>query len=163
MHYSRKTRHGDPRVSLRGHVQVFLREAATSSSEECIPFPFTGTNRFRTVSLRGKPMTAARAVWIIANGDVPEGLYVLHRCNFGSGANGCVNPKHLYLGTPGDNIRDSHADPRRKFVPPNATLTPEAVLEIRAGGKTDDVYAERFGVRPQAIRLARTGKTWKHL
>ena len=43
-----------------------------------------------------------RFSWEIANGLIPNGLFVLHRCD----VRHCVNPNHLFLGTAGDNARD---------------------------------------------------------
>lgn len=118
MHYTRKTRFGDPHIASlrphpRGYVQAILRDAAASDTDECIIFSSV-RNRYRTVTLNGRGMVAARAVWILTNGEISDGRFVLHSCNHGSGANGCINPKHLYLGTASDNIRDAHGDPRRK-------------------------------------------------
>lgn len=44
----------------------------------------------------------------IANGPVPKGLWVLHTCDQPM----CVNPKHLFAGTPLDNARDRKAKGR---------------------------------------------------
>ena len=53
-------------------------------------------------SFRGKNMLAHRVSWILAYGEIPNGLNVLHRCDNPS----CVNPSHLFLGTQKDNIKD---------------------------------------------------------
>jgi len=48
------------------------------------------------------PWQTHRIAWVLANGPVPEGKLVLHTCDVRS----CVNPAHLYLGTPLDNMND---------------------------------------------------------
>lgn len=49
-----------------------------------------------------KKITASRASYMIFNGPIPKGLWVLHKCDVSL----CVNPRHLYLGEARDNSRD---------------------------------------------------------
>jgi hypothetical protein len=52
------------------------------------------------------PQRASRVAWMLSFGDIPDGLWVLHRCDNPP----CCNPAHLFLGTAADN----HADMRAK-------------------------------------------------
>lgn len=46
---------------------------------------------------------AHRLAWILAFGEIPQDLLVLHRCDVPS----CINPQHLFLGTQSDNMQDA--------------------------------------------------------
>ena len=60
---------------------------------------------------RGKrKVRAHRISWQMANGPIPAGLSVLHRCDRRS----CVNPAHLFLGRQRDNMADRHRKGRTK-------------------------------------------------
>jgi HNH endonuclease len=47
-------------------------------------------------------ISSHRLAWELANGPVPEGMHVLHRCDTPA----CCNPDHLFLGTQTDNMTD---------------------------------------------------------
>lgn len=135
---------------------------------------------YGSFSFNGKSGTAHRASWEIANGPIPDGLWVLHRCDNRK----CVRPDHLFLGTQVDNMRDMAA--KGRGVPPtgllhwaavrrgenvggknpNAKLDDAAVLAIKVGlaaGDPTGLVAHLHGVSSTTISLILTGQNWQHV
>lgn len=52
---------------------------------------------------------AHRVSWELANGPIPDGLWILHRCD----VRACVRPDHLFLG----DARDNNVDMYTKSLP----------------------------------------------
>lgn len=50
-----------------------------------------------------KSVGAHRAAWTLTNGPIPDGLWVLHKCD----NRVCVRPDHLFLGDRRDNTLDA--------------------------------------------------------
>lgn len=58
--------------------------------------------KYGVLHFRGKNIAAHRASWIAHVGKIPHGIFVCHKCDTPL----CINPAHLFLGTPKDNARD---------------------------------------------------------
>jgi len=132
------------------------------------------------------PMLAHRVAWELRNGPIPDGLFVLHRCDNPA----CVRAAHLFLGTQADNNFDrdrkgrtasgdangARTKPHRNpFVRncgsgltgerhPGSKLTQKDVDEIRrlfAAGMNRHQIAKRFGISDTHANRIVTGASWK--
>ncbi len=104
-HYRRWRRWGDP-------MQVTV---PATPREERGPYAgcweWTGATAYYgygKVGLDGRTTRVHRAVYEAIFGPIPDGLFVLHRCDNPP----CFRPDHLFLGTAGDNFHDMLAKGR---------------------------------------------------
>ncbi len=115
------------------------------------------------LSINGEIMRAHRYSWQINVGDIPDGKFVLHKCDNRK----CVNPSHLFIGDDADNVRDrvqkGRSADQRGEKSPSAKLTTDQVLEIRNSTTKLSVLAKRFNVTYENTWKIRTGRAWAHL
>ncbi len=92
-----------------------------------------------------------RAAWEVTHWPIPDGLFVLHRCDNPP----CCDPEHLFLGTDADNTADKVAKGRqaRGLALPHTKLSDAQVAEIRR--RYDPRYGppKRGGRRSNAREL----------
>ncbi len=105
-----------------------------------------------------KKSGAHQLSYICYRGPIPAGEQVCHKCDNPS----CVNPDHLFLGSPQVNMTDKVL----KFRQP-VKLTPEQVLEIRtryeSGLFTQAELAPDYNVTEESIRCVINRKSWRHI
>lgn len=169
--WSRENDGDDPNGRRRwggyGERLAFLEDAAHATTDECLIVPWANGSTHPMYQGRTYNGPAARWVWIARFGD-PGQVVVRHTCNGGSGAYGCVNIRHLRLGTQGENIRDMVEAGRSARGERNALhrLTEGDVQEVRrllAEGATQKDIAAMFGVHKSTIGAIPRGRTWAWL
>jgi hypothetical protein len=149
---------------------LFWSHVAVAGPNDCWNWQaasWVGYGQFRA---NGKMIRAHRFSYELHHGPIPKGQHVCHSCDNPS----CVNPAHLFLGTPAENAADSKAKGRTlssaKSHPGElhgrAILTRQVVLEIRkrhAAGERQVVLAAQYGLSKGGIAQVVHYRTWKHI
>ena len=131
---------------------------------DCIEFTGPKTNGYGRKWHENKRWLAHRLVWNQANGEIPDGLCVLHTCD----NRACVNVDHLFLGTKADNNADRNAKGRQAkgSMQGSAKLHENDILRIRdmlrMGCRHVDI-GRWFGVARATISAINTGRVWSHV
>ncbi len=140
-------------------AERFLNYFKPGNLDAC--WPWTGTVDTAGYGVIGdhaqRQLRAHRIAYERANGPIPEGLRVLHRCDNPP----CCNPNHLFVGTDADNMADKIAKGRQ-----SSTLTAKDVVAIKKrlrAGEMPTRIARKYGVSPRSIYTIRDGISWKHV
>ncbi len=137
-------------------------------------------NGYGRLSISNKSVGAHRISYSIFIGDIPKGMFVCHKCDNPL----CVNPDHLFLGTPADNSNDMVIKNRQakglrsgRYTHPEATirgekhyankLTEKQVIEIRkiydSGKLNTKELGRKFNVNSKTIWWIGKRLRWKHV
>lgn len=118
---------------------------------------------------RKKPKSslASHVSWEIHNGEIPNDMCVLHKCDNPE----CCNPSHLFLGTRTDNNRDRDEKGRTVHLKGERVATSKftenevkeiIILHKSKSMKVNDI-AKKFGTTPSYVSSLSNGKSWKHI
>lgn len=146
-------------------IELFYKNTIIpENTDDCWIWKCNKTSRYGVIKVDSKPKLVHRFSYEYFNGPIPNEMYICHHCD----TTKCVNPKHLFIGTPKDNCDDKMKKGRHKArkgeEQGNAKLTNNQVREIkqklREGMKRCDIAMEYNARALQIGKIAR-GEQWK--
>jgi hypothetical protein len=149
---------------ISNEKEIFYRHVQMSDDDSCWEWTAykkpSGYGQTRIGGRGGKHYLAHRLSWIVHFGDIPDGMHVCHKCDNPP----CVNPKHLFLGTNSDNIKDrvskGRSRPAWKGVDrekhPSCKFTHDDVLKmvsLRKSGHSIPKIAPLFNISTRHVSI----------
>ena len=117
-------------------------------------------------SYLGKKIGTHRLSYLLQIGEIPEGKIICHSCDVPS----CLNPDHLFLGTPKTNAEDKVSKGRqikntwsKGENHPSAKLNINDVLIIRKSDLSCSKLSNEFGVTKSIISKIKNNLLWKSI
>ena len=142
------------------------------SENECWNWKKSLQYGYGQIGFKRKVYRANRIAYYLTYGEIPEDLFICHKCN----NKACCNPNHLYAGTAKENSIDAKfagvlGPEHYENIPKGechkfAKLSEKDVLDIKSrlvNNESIREIAKQFNVTYQNISLIKTGRAWKHV
>lgn len=139
--------------------EFLAARAARSSETGCLVWQGSkNPDGYGTTKFLRRTHSVHRLAWIAHKGPIAPGFHVCHRCDNRL----CLEPEHLFLGTPQQNTQDMIAKGRSAgFGGKRLALDSVATIKRRLlnGERVRDLAAEA-NVSPSTISDIKRGLTW---
>lgn len=147
------------------YLKQFMHYDRKTNCREWTGSMYSNGYGFVTIPGSGKSVSVHRLAAHLWKGfDLNADLVVCHRCDNRK----CFNPKHLWIGTQSDNIKDGFIKGRmsRGSAHANSKLNEAdvvAILDAVHLGMSQTGLARKYGIRESSITLIKQRKAWKHV
>lgn len=165
LHYNKAKKLGkfkNPPEKRRSHSLEFLESISGTEVTECIEWPFfKNKGGYGMLKYHGRATVAHRVSLMLHSGLVPKDRYT-HCCHKRHcKSKSCVNPNHLYWGTPKENIND--AKYLKGGVNISSKLTREQILEIRESSSENKDLCKKYNICKRTVYNIKNRVTHKDL
>jgi len=161
----RRTPDGTPVTLTKDDADRFWAKVDRRGPNECWEWKeYRDRDGYGAFNLGGRPYGSHRISLLLATGAIPDGMLACHKCHNPA----CVNPRHLYWGTPADNVRDMIEAGRERYLfgedNPCSRLSWDEVRRIRddyaRGVLSQAKMGEEYGLSQRAISKVVRNETW---
>lgn len=174
-HWRRNKKYGSP-VAREKHSGMFkgksnlerfkmqYKESLTGCWDWVGGRDHDGYGTFKADNLGQMFARAHRWSWSFHNNEtIPKGTHICHKCDNPS----CVNPEHLWIGSPLENQRDRWSKGRNGNRSgedsQNAKITQDQALAILADPRPHSRIAADYGISASTIADIKSRKSWRVL
>jgi hypothetical protein len=112
---------------MRKTIEQRLLDRTTENEDSCWICNYSGPGGYSYINIRGSQMYCHRVAYELWVRHIPKGLHICHSCD----VKACINPEHLWSGTPADNMRDRDKKGRHAY----SKETREKISKAAAGRK----------------------------
>lgn len=150
----------------------YLRVDVKEDKDSCWEWKGCLSHGYGRFKFKTKLYLSHRAAYILEHGEIPDGLFICHKCDNRK----CCNPNHLFAGTQSENMIDCVAKGRLVYpvgqrfkngdTPANKKTSDDIVLQIKqrlSEGVRIIAVAKEFNEKVHFIQEISANRTYKHV